>query len=484
MRCACVAILAVLAGAGVAGAAKLPLLCVASLSYNRPHYLVPSVRALLRYMARIEPRQPFVRRWRCRQRAARRGQPPVPGRARFAPLPVSGADPGRASAAAPAGGRRLGPGGARAQVLQILDNGSSVGALANATAHLAPLAASAGGRLRLVHLRRTVGLSRGFNLLFSMCTDLGARYVLSLEDDWQARADTWPASLPVVGAAMAVLERDDTLLQVWLRDLEAWRARPHALGAWEASSVDVGGARVAVSLVRQTCRNLTESPWGCAGLRGCGRPPAAACAGARAAHQRRAAAPCAHSRGWSNGATLIHMPRLHRLGPMPAVDGEADYSARACRAGFSVAFVCGASAAERSACVDLATGQHAGLFEHIGAARVAQDLDARYSQTLAITAAPEGGETLADLPHDEIIPLAPGWASAGDSAGRGGGRSAARGWRRAVVGGGAGGGGAGAALMAGGLLGAAVGVTVGSVLAAHRRAGAVAPECALGGANG
>lgn len=97
--------------AGVVVSTEKPRICAAMLSFNRPHYLIPSVRAIVGYMNFAEPHIPWT--------------------------------------------------------LQILDNGSGPEVLAQIAQQLAPLRHT--GLMRLFHLQQNVGLSRGFNLLFLRC---------------------------------------------------------------------------------------------------------------------------------------------------------------------------------------------------------------------------------------------------------------------------------------------------------------------------
>ncbi|KAF6254368.1 hypothetical protein COO60DRAFT_1541391 [Scenedesmus sp. NREL 46B-D3] len=237
---------------------ELPLICAAMLSYNRPHYLVPAARAFIAYMTAVEPGISWT--------------------------------------------------------LQILDNGSGSEALANITQQLAPLRA-AGHAVRLVHLERNIGLSRGFNLLFfDMCASTGAPFVLSLEDDWRARSEQWSAGFPVLQASMQALRRHDGLLEVWLRDHHhdflankpaEWQVENFTLPAVNSPAA-MPGQQLQLSVLHLTCINERGNPWG----------------------------------GYTNGASLKHAQRLQALGRMPGRDGEGVFSQRACRKGLHVAYIC------------------------------------------------------------------------------------------------------------------------------------------------
>lgn len=307
------------------------------LSFNRPHYLVPSVRSFISYMTAVEPDIPWT--------------------------------------------------------LQILDNGSGPGPLANITSELAPLRFL--GHIRLVHLEQGVGLSRGFNLLFfDMCAVTGAPYVLSLEDDWQARSSSWPAAVPIMRAAMQLLQREERLLEVWLRDTHIG-FRMHLNASWQqqqfqlagdpdprsSSSSTAAGRRsgpleqqqqqqqeVTLQTLLATC-DPASNPWG----------------------------------GYTNGASLKAFDRLQQLGRMPHVDGEADWSAKACADGWHVAYIC----RDPSSCYEPEKQWYTGLFEHIGKARVSAAQDARHKEATPAITAGDAVETLQDVPHWQVMPVVP-----------------------------------------------------------------------------
>lgn len=292
-----------------------PLVCAAMLSYNRPHYLIPSVRALVTYMTAVEPGIPWT--------------------------------------------------------LQILDNGSGPTALANITEELAPLKQT--GLVRLVHLNKNIGLSRGFNVLFfDMCASTGAPYLLSLEDDWKARSD-WPANFPILHAAMLLLEKHDKLLEVWLRDSRVGFPL-HKNTSWQHDTFDVpdyyspglsNSLRFSAQVRINEC-NPASHPWG----------------------------------GYSNGASLKHFGRLQTMGRMPYVDGEADYSARACFKGYQTAYIC-----RDTSCYEPVKQWHTGLFEHIGLRRVDASTDARSASAggASVPQDPENNVTLQDFATHEML---------------------------------------------------------------------------------
>ncbi|KAF6254364.1 hypothetical protein COO60DRAFT_1541386 [Scenedesmus sp. NREL 46B-D3] len=313
------------AAAGTAAAGS-PLLCAAMLSFNRPHYLIPSVRAFVAYMTAVEPDIPWM--------------------------------------------------------LQILDNGSGPEVLDTITTELAPLRHL--DRIRLVHLEQGVGLSRGFNLLFfDMCGSTGAPYILSLEDDWQARSN-WSATVPVMRASMQLLQHNERLLEVWLRD-SFLSFRMHLNATWHEEQFTLAGSpdpRISSSTSRhQSPQNSAQQqqvtlhtlvmtcdpashPWG----------------------------------GYTNGASLKAFDRLVKLGRMQHVDGEDDWSAKACWQGWHVAYIC-----KYPSCFDSEKQWHWGLFEHIGRSRVPAALDARHKPAAAAPQASSAGETVQELSHHEVM---------------------------------------------------------------------------------
>jgi hypothetical protein len=322
-----------IATAATSAAAGSPLLCAAMLSFNRPHYLVPSVRAFVSYMTAVEPDIPWT--------------------------------------------------------LHILDNGSGPEAMGNITAELAPLRHL--DRIRLVHLEQGISLSRAFNVLFfDMCASTGAPYILSLEDDWQARGN-WSATVPIMRASMQLLQRNKRLLEVWLRDCHIG-FRMHLNASWQQEQFTLAGhpdprvnsisantnrhapygpqedkqQEVTLFTLMLTC-DPASSPWG----------------------------------GYTNGASLKQLDRLEKLGRMPHINGEEDWSAKACWDGWHVAYIC-----QDPSCYEPEKQWHTGLFEHIGLARVAPSTDARYRQAPAVASASNSKyETLQDVPHHEVMSI-------------------------------------------------------------------------------
>jgi hypothetical protein len=324
-----------LAIAAKAAAAGSPLLCAAMLSFNRPHYLVPSVRAFVSYMTAVEPDIPWT--------------------------------------------------------LQILDNGSGLEAMGNITAELAPLRHL--DCIRLVHLEQGVGLSRGFNLLFfDMCASTGAPYILSLEDDWQARG-SWSATVPVMRASMQLLQRNERLLEVWLRDSHI-AFRMHLNASWQEEQFTLAG---------------TPDPRGASSSGNTNRHH-----GPQDAPQQQHVTlhtliltcdPASHPwGGYTNGASLKQLDHIAKLGRMPHVNGEEGWSAKACWDGWHVAYIC-----KDPSCYEPDKQWHTGLFEHIGRARVAPALDARYKPAASLTPASNflwrKREALQGLPHSEVMSI-------------------------------------------------------------------------------
>lgn len=286
----------------------VPQVCVAMLSYNRPHYLITSIRAIISYMTMVEQHTSWT--------------------------------------------------------IQILDNGSQAEALTNILLQLAPLKNI--GHIRMIHVNDTVGLSRGFNLLFfDMCASTGAPYILSLEDDWKARLD-WSTDFPIIQAAMQLLIRHEDLLEVWMRESEVMvdPAFKHNI-SWQQEDFNLPyphspnmSRNMSLKVRRNDCGPSLAHVWG----------------------------------GYTNGASLKHVGRLRALGKMRYVDGEADYSTRACSLGFKTAFIC-----KDLSCYDPVKNYHTGLFEHIGVKRVDATLDARYARNDKLSYNESGNESLQDL---------------------------------------------------------------------------------------
>jgi hypothetical protein len=277
-----------------------PKVCAASLSYKRPHYLVQTVRSFLFYMTVIEPDVPWT--------------------------------------------------------LQILDNGSSEEELKTTATELAPLRAlntARSTKVRLVHLKKTVGLSKGFELLFfTLCAQTKAPYILSLEDDWRARAFEWTASFPILSAGMQTLEQNKQMLEVWMRDVHLGMFKHGNWTKSHALTADMQPLRLDVQ--RLSC--MPGSAWG----------------------------------GYTNGGSLKHVARLQALGTTTLIDGEYELSSKSCENGYHVAIVC-----PDTRCV--ADESYRGLFEHIGLERVNQTNDARFNEAVV-----RGGEEadLLDLTND------------------------------------------------------------------------------------
>ena len=163
----------------------------------------------------------------------------------------------------------------------------------------------------IVLRQENVGIAEGIDTLFhGACR---SPFILSLEDDWEARVETWSVDVPVMAMSMHVLRSDPVILEIWLRDwdngLPAHRNRTEWLQAPADSSV-MNGQQI---LYRRLART-PGSVWG----------------------------------GYTNGASLKHRERVRSVGYMKVhsnktivdFNGEYRYAVRVLDAGYVSAHLC------------------------------------------------------------------------------------------------------------------------------------------------
>ena len=154
--------------------------------------------------------------------------------------------------------------------------------------------------LNAVNLGIGAALNSAF---FGVCR---SPYILSLEDDWEARSP-WKSEVPALSMAMSVLQHDNKVLEVWLRD----------------AKIDMKCNRTewlkAPTVPRHKGQNVTAIP-------------------VQPLYRRQQAGETWGA--YTNGASLKHSGRLMAVGRFVGVNGEEKFAARVKSAGFSSALLC------------------------------------------------------------------------------------------------------------------------------------------------
>lgn len=180
---------------------------------------------------------------------------------------------------------------------------------------------------------RNVGLAKSLNgLFFGLCK---APYILSLEEDWEARIESWPKSMPIIQMAMDVLELDEKVLEVWVRDF-----------GWEW---DIHQKRDPWTLTprNELFKEFFEN--------------------GQAQYRRQFAGDL----GWgaySNGASLKHKARLESIGNFESANGEGIMARKVRDAGYASAHICNIQSEDillNNRC-NSTQGSGQMLFRHIG----------------------------------------------------------------------------------------------------------------------
>lgn len=193
----------------------------------------------------------------------------------------------------------------------------------------------------LILRRENIGIAAALNtLFFGACR---APFVLLLEEDWEAKIDTWPADVPVMSMSMHILNTDEQVLEVWLRD-------------WENGNPYMKN-RTKWLLAPPVLHLMNNTP---VMYRKLGRVDDL---------------PTAH---YTNGASLKHRKRLQSIGYQGQIkgdnitdfDGEIDYGKRSLHLGLTSAHLCLPQFQKDLKC-DLIPAENEpymmlGLFGHLG----------------------------------------------------------------------------------------------------------------------
>lgn len=189
--------------------------------------------------------------------------------------------------------------------------------------------------------RQNIGIAEGLDVLFQGACR--SPFILSLEDDWEARATNWSVAIPVMAMSMHVLMTDPLVLEIWLRDwtngLPGHRNRTEWLLAPKNPSL-LNGRPVMYRRLGRT----PGSVWG----------------------------------GYTNGASLKHREKLLRVGHMKVheknkivdFNGEYRYAVRVMNSGYTSAHLCLPMWQAELKCNLISTKeepfQMLGLFAHLG----------------------------------------------------------------------------------------------------------------------
>jgi hypothetical protein len=189
--------------------------------------------------------------------------------------------------------------------------------------------------------RQNVGIAEGLDVLFhGACR---SPFILSLEEDWEARVTTWPRTIPVMAMSMHVLMTDPLVLEIWLRDWANGLPDHRNRTGWLLAPANPNLLDGQPVMYRRLSRT-PQSAWG----------------------------------GYTNGASLKHRDRLLSVGYMKVheknkiVDSDAEYpyAIRVSKAGYTSAHLC-LPMWQRNMKCDLVPAKSEpydmiGLFAHIG----------------------------------------------------------------------------------------------------------------------
>jgi hypothetical protein len=146
------------------------------------------------------------------------------------------------------------------------------------------------------------GIGAAMNsLFFGVCR---SPYILSLEEDWEARSP-WPKEVPALSMAMAVLEQDSKVLEVWLRD-HTKKGDHGNISSWISTKPAARTRNAAVPAQVEYKRQAAGRSYG----------------------------------AYTNGASLKHRERLLSVGRFTGVDGEEKFARKVKTAGFTAALLC------------------------------------------------------------------------------------------------------------------------------------------------
>jgi hypothetical protein len=189
--------------------------------------------------------------------------------------------------------------------------------------------------------RQNLGIAEGLDVLFhGACR---SPFILSLEDDWEARVHIWSPNIPVMAMSMHVLMTDPLVLEIWLRDWSNGLPEHENRTGWLLAPSNpnlLNGNRIMYRRLGRT----QDSDWG----------------------------------GYTNGASLKHRDKLLRVGYMKVheknkitdFNGENRYAVRVLDTGYTSAHLCLPMWQREMKC-DLVPAKNEpyemlGLFAHLG----------------------------------------------------------------------------------------------------------------------
>ena len=172
----------------------------------------------------------------------------------------------------------------------------------------------------LIIARFNIGIAAGLNALFGSCR---SPFILSLEEDWVARSE-WPKHLPAIQMSIDILNHDQQVLEVWLRDFDYQLSWHQNRSAWVNTSTGI--------IYRRQYSQDGPGPFGLGKQWG----------------------------AYTNGASLKHKSRLLSIGRFQGVNGELRYAGEVGMHGYASAHFCPLSFCDSSFSSDK------WLFEHIG----------------------------------------------------------------------------------------------------------------------
>eukprot|EP00026_Physarum_polycephalum_P010945 Phypoly_transcript_11133.p1 GENE.Phypoly_transcript_11133~~Phypoly_transcript_11133.p1 ORF type:complete len:215 (+),score=19.04 Phypoly_transcript_11133:380-1024(+) len=150
-------------------------------------------------------------------------------------------------------------------------------------------------------LRKNYGITFGINLAYlGLCQ---APYVLSIEDDWEARWQEWDLKVPAISMAISILINDPKVLEVWPRDVN------HEQNVHQNRDVNWTFVDAAENIPQVQYKRQYKGEgigWGV----------------------------------YTNGASLKRKTSLEQLGKMIGLNGELEYAIRAADMGWTSGIMC------------------------------------------------------------------------------------------------------------------------------------------------
>jgi GT2 family glycosyltransferase len=158
---------------------------------------------------------------------------------------------------------------------------------------------------KLIISRQNMGIAFALNnLFFSACR---SPYILSLEEDWEAKYEKWPKNFPALSMSQKILDSDSTVLEVWLRDFDLnFPDHTKNRSSWMLTpKYDEFILRAKHGQI-QYRRQFSGDIWG----------------------------------AYTNGASLKDRKKLEKIGKFKGVNGESNFALRVKEAGYASAHLC------------------------------------------------------------------------------------------------------------------------------------------------